>query len=241
MTDYGHFGYHLIYFNKTDGDFGDGAIATTDLGTGLSVNGTSSVTILDGGNYSSNTTSDYVVEINDPKGYGSATATVTGLSADGDGYKITQITLANASTGHFAPDIRVYLPNGTTTREAKIYINSTGLPKPLAFYNTINCQYNVAVLTKLKMVNNDGDTISTLVDCDDSADGLGENGAGGGDDGVPLYIESGNSITGLFRGDQIEFGDPATVYGTNLEVPTDADYQVALFISAKGRVGGRWV
>ena len=89
------------------------------------------------------------------------------------------------------------------------------------------------------MVNKAGTIISTLVDYPvaTAANKLGTDDQSG--IGAPFVLESGNSIQGLFRGDQIAFADGGTAtsaYTNNVE----EDWQVILYIAKRGKNGGRW-
>jgi hypothetical protein len=63
--------------------------------------------------------------------------------------------------------------------------------------------------------------------------------------GAPFYLESGNSISGLFRGDQMTFISPDSASSSHTALSAfpqtlSEDYQVILYISKKGKNGGRW-
>ena len=254
VSNYGHLGYHMLTYDTSEDDFGlgGGLIDDTDLGRGVlwedsAITG-AAVKIIDGGKY---TSSDVpTVTINDPNGFGSgvtATATLAQIGSTGI-YYVDSVTLTASGTdtgtpGFFAPDLQFSGANQEVS--AKAYITEYGLPNPLCYYNTIVCTVNTACIGGLKMVNKDGTIISTLVAHGSAST---DNKLGGDDTsqvGAPFYLESGNSVSGLFRGDQITFISPKTASASHTagsafpQTLTD-DYQVILYIAKRGKNGGRW-
>ena len=248
VSNYGHLGYHIITFDEGNDDLGlgGGLIDDTDLGRGVlwedsAITG-AAVKVIDGGVYTSNDAP--TVTINDPNGFGSgvtATATLTQIGSTGE-YYVSSVTLTadgvdTGTPGYFAPDLQ--FSGANTKHSAKAYITEHGLPNPLCYYNSIVCTTGTAYISSLKMVNKNGDIVSTLVD---SGSASAANKLGTDDSskvGAPLVLESGNSISGLFRGDQITLADAGTV--TSAYTSTNAeDYMVILYIAKKGKNGGRW-
>jgi hypothetical protein len=250
ISDYGHLGYHIITFDESQDDFGlgGGLIDDTDMGRGklwidADITG-AAVKVIDGGVYTSNDAP--TVTINDVNGFGSgvtASATLTQIGSTGE-YYVSAVTLAGTSgTGYFAPDLQ--FSGSNTKHSAKAYITEHGLPNPLCFYNAIVCTINTACIGGLKMVNKDGTIISTLVSNTSASTGnkLGSDDTSGV--GTPLWLESGNSISGLFRGDQItliapDSGNTSHTAGSAFAQTVQDDYQVILYIAKRGKNGGRW-
>ena len=241
VVESGHKGFHILAYDDSAEDYFSGNSGTTPLGRGyLHNHATNSVTILHGGKYSSNVAPS--IRCYDPiKGDGqfTATATMTEIASSGE-YYISAIAITNANeTGYFAPEL-IFPEASNEIWKPKAYINSVGLPAPLCFYSRIYCNTGTAWVSKLQMVDEDGDYISTVIDI--AANTTAKLGAAGGSStaGVPLELESGNSISGLFRGDEIELTDNGDAISDWPALSSEIDFQVTLYIAKKGHNGGRW-